>query len=330
MTVTPTLLLSFLSAALGLPSLAWAAAAQELPQQAWPLRSVRLVVPSSPAGGTDRYARLLAQGLTESLKQPFVVDNRPGAAGNIGAEIVARSAPDGYTFLVSANPALVINASLYKNLPYNAERDFTPVARGVITSRVFASHPSVPAKTLPALVALGKREPGKLPYGSAGTGSPPHLSVRMLEEASGARFIHVPYKGLGQAVQGLLRGEVGFILSDIPSVLPYIRAGSLLALAVIEQTPQLPGAPNAAAVGYPNLGGYTSFSVVAPAGTPPGIVQRMSAEVMKAMKSPGIKEKLEGQGFVPVFDTPEEFAASLQKVRQIWADVIRRNNIVGE
>jgi tripartite-type tricarboxylate transporter receptor subunit TctC len=313
--------------ALSAPGLAAQDAAGSAP--AWPARAVRLVVPSSPGGGTDLYARLLALGLTDALKQTFVVDNRPGAAGNIGAEIVARSAPDGYTFLVSANPAIAVNPSLYKNLSYNAERDFIPVARGVITPFVFTSHPSVPAKTLPALLALGKREPGKLPYGTAGTGSPPHLGVRMFEEATGARFIHVPYKGLGQAVQGLLRGEVGFILADVATVLPYIRSGRVLALAVTQPTPQLPGTPTAAAAGYP-IEVYGSFSVVAPAGTPPAIIQRLSAEVIKAMKSPAIKEKIEGQAFIPVFDTPDAFAASLKKERQMWADVIRRNNIVAE
>jgi len=298
-------------------------------QEAWPARAIRIVVPSSPGGGTDLYARLLAQGLSEGLKQQFVIDNRPGAAGNIGAEVVARSAPDGYTLLISANPALAINPSLYRHLPYNVERDFVPVARGVISPLVFTSHPSVPARTLPALLALGKREPGKLPYGSAGTGSPPHLGVRMFEEASGARFIHVPYKGLGQAVQGLLRGEIGFMLGDVATVLPYVRSERVLALAVTEATPQLPGIPTVAAAGYP-IAVYTSFSVVAPAGTSPAIVQRLSAEILKAMKAPAIKEKLEGQAFIAVFDTPEAFAASLKKERQMWADVIHRNNIVAE
>jgi len=308
--------------------LALAAHAQD--PAAWPARTVRLVVPSSPGGGTDLYARLLAQGLSEGLKQQFMVDNRPGAAGNIGAEIAARAAPDGYTFLVSANPAIAINPSLYKNLPYNAERDLAAVARGVIAPSVFTSHPSVPAKTLPALLALGKREPGKLAYGSAGTGSPPHLGVRMIEEASGARFIHVPYKGLGQAVQGLIRGEVGFMLADVATVLPYVRAGRVLALAVTQATPQLPGVPTQAQAGYPGIEVYTSFSVVAPAATSPAIIQRLSAEVIKAMKSPAIKARIEEMAFIPVFDTPDAFAISLKQERQMWADVIRRNNIVAE
>lgn len=317
-------------AAIGIALAFFALAAQAQEPAAWPSRTVRLVVPSSPGGGTDLYARLLAQGLTEALKQNFVVDNRPGAAGNIGAEIAARSAPDGYTFLVSANPAIAINPSLYKNLPYNAERDLAAVARGVIAPSVFTSHPSVPAKTLPALLALAKREPGKLAYGSAGTGSPPHLGVRMVEEASGARFIHVPYKGLGQAVQGLIRGEIGFMLADVATVLTYIRSGRVLALAVTQATPQLPGVPTQAQAGYPGIEVYTSFSVVAPAATPPAIIQRLSAEVLKAMKSPAIKERIEAMAFIPVFDTPDAFAASLKKERQMWAEVIRRNNITAE
>ncbi len=317
-------------AAIGIALAFFALAAQAQDPAAWPSRTVRLVVPSSPGGGTDLYARLLAQGLTEALKQNFVVDNRPGAAGNIGAEIAARSAPDGYTFLVSANPAIAINPSLYKNLPYNAERDLAAVARGVIAPSVFTSHPSLPAKTLPALLALAKREPGMLAYGSAGTGSPPHLGVRMVEEASGARFIHVPYKGLGPAVQGLIRGEIGFMLADVATVLPYIRSGRALALAVTQATPQLPGVPTQAQAGYPGIEVYTSFSVVAPAATPPAIIQRLSAEVLKAMKSPAIKERIEAMAFIPVFDTPDAFAASLKQERQMWAEVIRRNNITAE
>lgn len=305
-------------------------AAPALAQDAWPTRSVRLVVPSSPGGGTDLYARLLAQGLTEALKQQFIVDNRPGASGNIGAEIAARAAPDGYTFLVSASPALIINPSVYKSLPYNAERDFTPVARGVSSPGVFTSHPSVPVKTFAALVALSKREPGKVAYGTAGAGSPGNLVVKMVEEASKARFLHVPYKGIGQAVQGLLRGEIAFMASDIGSVLPYIRSGRVLALAVTTKTSQLPGTPTLAEAGYPKIATYVSFMVVAPAGTPPTIVQRLSAEIARLMKSPVFGEKLDARGLIPVFDTPEEFAASLKVERTMWADVIRRNNIVAD
>ena len=256
--------------------------------------------------------------------------NRPGASGNIGAEIAAKAPPDGYTFLVSAQPAIVINPSLYRNLPYNAERDFAPVARGVSSPLVFASHPSVPVKSLSALIALGKREPGKLPYGSAGAGSALNLVVKMVEEASGARFLHVPYKGIGPALQALLSGEIAFVASDIGAVLPHIRSGRVLGLAVTERTPLLPGTPTLAAAGYPDIRASAGFMVVAPAGTPAAIVQRMSAEINRVMKSPAIGEKLEAQGFIPVFDTPETFTATLKQERQMWGDVIRRNRIVAE
>jgi tripartite-type tricarboxylate transporter receptor subunit TctC len=298
--------------------------------QAWPARPVRLVVPSSPGGGTDIYARLLAQGLAEALKQQFVVENRPGASGNIGAEIAAKAAPDGYTFLVSANPALVINPSLYKNLPYNAERDFAPVARGVLSPLVFASHPSVPVKTLPALVAVAKRQPGSLTYGSAGSGSTTNLVVKLLEEASRARFVHIPYKGIGQAVQGLLRGELGFMAGDIGPLQPHIQSGRINALAVTQRTPQLPGTPTLAEAGYPKVEAFASFSVAAPAGTARAVLQRLSAEIVKLMRAPAMREKLDAQGMIPIFDTPDEFAISLKKERASWSEVIRRNNIVAE
>lgn len=296
-------------------------------QEAWPARTVKLVVPSSPGGGTDVYARIIAQALSEALKQQFVVENRPGASGNIGAEAVAKAAPDGYTFLVSANPALTVNPSLYRNLPYNAERDFAPVARGVIAPMVIAIHPSVPARTLAELIALGKREPGKWTFGSAGTGSPTYLGVRMLEEVTGARFLHVPYKGVGQAYQDFLGGQLKFMFPDVASVLPHLRSGKVLALAVNERTSQLASVPTFAEAGL-LVDVFTSFSVVAPAGTPAAIVARLSAEIGKAMKSPSTAEKLEQLVLLPVFDTPAQFAASLKKERDGWAEFIRRNGIV--
>lgn len=299
-------------------------------QEPWPARPVRFIVPSSPGGGTDLYARLLAQVLGESLKQQFVVENRPGASGNIGAEAAARSAPDGYTFLLSANPALTINPSLYKNLPYNAERDFAPVARGVIAPQVICIHPSVPAKTLADLVAIGKREPDHLPFGSAGTGSPTYLGVRMLEEASGARFVHVPYKGVGQAYKDLLGGQLKFMFPDVASVIPHIRSGKAVALAVNQRTALLPDTPTLAEAGFPNIEVFTSFSVVAPAGTPSAIVRRLSDEINKAMKSSSLAEKLEAQALIPVFDTPELFAAALKREREGWAAFVRRNGIEAE
>jgi tripartite-type tricarboxylate transporter receptor subunit TctC len=299
----------------------------EAQDASWPSRPVRLVVPSSPGGGTDVFARLLGQALGEALKQQFVVENRPGASGNIGAEVAAKSAPDGYTFLVSANPALTVNPSLYRNLPYSAERDFAPITRGVMAPMVICVHSSVPARTMAELVAIGKREPGKLSFGSAGTGSPTYLGVRMLEEVTGAQFLHVPYKGVGQAYQDLLGGQLKFMFPDVASALPHIRSGKVVALAVTERTSQLPNTPTIAEAGFP-LDVFTSFSVVAPAGTPPAIVRRLAGEITKAMKSPAMAEKLDQQVLVPVFDTPEQFAASVKKERENWAEFIRRNNVM--
>jgi len=314
------------------PASAFALAVLSAPgtaQDAWPARPVKLIVPSSPGGGTDLFARLLGQALGEALKQQFIIDNRPGASGNIGAEAAAKSAPDGYTFLVSANPALTVNPSLYKKLPYDAERDFSPVARAVIAPQVICVHPSLQVKSLGELVALGKREPGKIPFASAGTGSPTYLGVRMLEEVSGARFVHVPYKGVGQAYKDLLGGDIKFMFPDVASVLPHIRSGKVVALAVNQRTALLPGVPTLAEAGFP-IEVFTSFSVVAPAGTPRPIVQRMNSEIAKAMKSPALGEKLQAQALVPVFDTPEEFSADLKKERDGWAAFIRRNGIVQE
>src|SRR5262245_38885959 len=294
-------------------------------QEPWPNRPVRIVVPSSPGGGTDVYARLIAQALGDSLKQQFVVENRPGASGNIGAAAVAKAPPDGYTFLVSANPALSVNPSLYRNLPYNAEKELAPVTRGVLAPMVLVVNPGVKAASLSELVSLGKTGE-KLAYGSAGTGSPTFLGVRMLEEKSGAKFTHVPYKGVGAGYADLLGGQIQFMLPDVASAISHIKAGKLRALAVTQATPLLPGVPTFAQAGYP-IDIFTSFSVVAPAGTPEPVISRLASEIARAMRSGPIAEKLEQQVLVPVFDTPAEFGASLKKERDGWAAFIRRNNI---
>ena len=307
-----------------------AATAPVSAQDGWPSRPVRLVVPSSPGGGTDTYARLLAQGLGDTLKQQFVVDNRPGGGGNIGAEFAARAAPDGYTFFVSSSPALVANPYLYRNLPYNAGRDFAPVARGVVSPLVITSHPSVPVKSLAALIALAKREPGALSYGSPGVGSSSNLAVKMVEEAGKVQFLHVPYKGASQATLGLLRGEIAFMVTDISTALPQIQSRKVVPLAASHRSPHLPGTPTYAEAGYPGVDAYPSYSVVAPAGTPAAIVQRMNVEIVSLMKSPAFRERLDARALIPIFDTPDAFAAALKKDRARYAELIRRNNIVAE
>jgi tripartite-type tricarboxylate transporter receptor subunit TctC len=307
--------------ALALLLVAGAAAAQ------WPARPVKLIVPSSAGGGTDFYARLLAQALGEALGQQFIVENLPGGSGNVGAATAARAAPDGYTFLVSPDPALTVNQSLYKNLPYNPERDFAPVARGVTVPLVICVQPQLGIRTLAELVERGKRAPRSLTYGSSGSGAPNALAVRIIEEASGARFLHVPYRGMGMALPALLAGQVDFLLPDVAIAGPHIRSGRLIAIALTHRTNQLPEVPTIAEAGFPDFTMPSNFSVVAPAGTPRPIIERMNVEINKAMRTT-LAEKLESHAFIPQLETPDEFARELARDRAYWAAFIRRAGIV--
>jgi len=307
--------------ALALLLVAGAAAAQ------WPTRPVKLIVPSSAGGGTDFYARLLAQALGEALGQQFIVENLPGGSGNVGAATAARAAPDGYTFLVSPDPALTVNQSLYKKLPYKPERDFAPVARGVTVPLVICVQRQLGIHTLAELVERGKRAPRSLTYGSSGSGAPNALAVRIIEEASGARFLHVPYRGMGMALPALLAGQIDFLLPDVAIAGPHIKSGRLIAIALTHRTNQLPAVPTIAEAGFPDFTMPSNFSVVAPAGTPRPIVERMNAEINKAMRTT-LAEKLESHAFIPQFETPDEFAAALARDRAYWAAFIRRAGIV--
>jgi tripartite-type tricarboxylate transporter receptor subunit TctC len=295
-----------------------------LAQGTWPAKPVRIIVPSTPGGGTDAFARLITAALSESLKQQFVVENRPGGNGNIGAEAVARAPGDGYTVLITASPSLIMNPALYKNLAFSAERDFVPVAAGVISPLIFVVHPSVPARTLPELVALGRKTPGKLTYGSAQATSSTALGVRLLEEASGAQFNNIPYKGLGQAVQNLLSGEISFMYSDVVAILAQLKAGKVVALAASTRVPQLPDVPTVADGGYPEAGVHASFMVAAPAATPAAVVQRLNGEINRLMKTPEVASKLDAMVLIPIFETPAEFASRLAREREKWAGHIRR------
>jgi tripartite-type tricarboxylate transporter receptor subunit TctC len=311
----------FAAFVLGLAALAAGA------QSNWPARPVKLIAPSSAGGGTDFYARLLAHALGEALQQQFVVENLPGGSGNVGAVAVARAAPDGYTFLVSADPALTVNQSLFKNLSYNPERDFVPVARGVTVPLVICVPATLGVRTLAELVERGRREPGRLTYGSSGSGAPNYLAVRMIEEASGAKFLHVPYRGMGQALPALLAGQVDFLMPDVAIAAPHIKAGKIVPLAITHASAQLPAVPTIADSGFAGFSLPSNFSVVAPAGTPRPIVERMNAEINKAMRTT-LAEKLETHAFIPQFDTLDEFAAKLAREREFWAAFIRRAGVV--
>ena len=299
-------------------------------QADWPARNVTVVVPSSPGGGTDTFGRILAQALGEQLKANFVVENKPGASGAIGAAAVAQAPADGYTMLVASNSSLGINPVLYKTLSYDVFRDFAPVSRGVIAPMVIIAHPGAGLKTMADLVERGKREPEKLFYGTAGGGSPLHLGVRMLEESTGARFSHVPYKGVGPAYTDLLGGRLQFMLTDLASARQFVDSGRLVALAITDKSALLPNVPTLAESGFGGLKAFTSFSVLVPAKVPVALVRRIAAEVSKALKTPSVAARLEQQALLPVADTPEAFAASLKEEQQMWGAFIRQHNIQPE
>ena len=294
-------------------------------QENWPSKPVKLVVPSSPGGGTDVFARLLAQALTDSMNQQFVVENRPGASGTVGAQAVATAPRDGYTFLVAANASIAISPAFNMKLPFSVESDLAPVARGVMAVNTLVVNPDTGIRDLNDLVAQAKKRPEALAFGSAGTGTSLYLGVRMIEEAAGVRFLHAPYKGIGPAYQDLLAGRLQFMYTDLASAIPYVGAGRLKALAVDRKTLLLPAVPTFAEAGWPTIDSPTSFSVMAPSGISPAVLQKMAAEVAKALKT--LAPRLEQQALVPVFDTPAEFAADLARERTQWASFVKRNGI---
>jgi tripartite-type tricarboxylate transporter receptor subunit TctC len=296
-------------------------------QDNWPSRPVRVIVPSSPGGGTDVFGRILAQALSEQTRQSFVVDNKPGASGNIGADLAAKAEPDGYTMLVASNSSLGINPVLLKQMPFDIDKDLAPITRAVFAPMVIVANPATGWKTLKDMVEQGKKEPGKYVYGTAGVGSPLYIGIRMLEDESGAKFLHVPYKGAGAAYQDLLAGRVNFMLTDLASIEQHIKAGKLVPLAVTQKVKMLPNVPTIAEAGYPQWRAWTSFSVMAPARVSPAIVRRMGEEISKALHNPQVIARLDQQVLIPVYDTPQEFASELRKEREHWGAFIRRNNI---
>lgn len=293
----------------------------------WPDKTVRVIVPSSPGGGTDIYARLLTQQLTNLLGQSFIVDNRPGASGLIGADAVARSAPDGYTILVASNSSITISPGLYNNLPFDADTAFTPIARGVMAPMVLVVNSQEPYQNLAELVQAGKDKPGELFYGSAGVASAPYLGVRMIDEITGTEFNHVPYKGVGPGIQDLVAGRLQFMMPDVAAVRPFISDGRLRPLAVNQRTELLPNTPTFEEQGVKGMDAVVSFSVLGPAGMPAPVVEKLSKAVNEAMRNPEMANRLNELVLVPVFDTPAEFNDSLNTERAMWAEFIKRNNI---
>jgi tripartite-type tricarboxylate transporter receptor subunit TctC len=291
-------------------------------QTAYPSRPVRVIVPFPPGSGADITTRLVTPKLGEALGQQFIVDNRAGAAGNIGAEVAARSPADGYT-LLTAPASTAISQTLYKKLPYDLVKDFEPVALMAGVPFMLVVHPSLPAKNVKDLVALARAKPGQLTYGSTGNGSSPHLTTEMLKLQTGIDIVHVPYKGTPPAVTDLLSGNITFMFANSLSVLPHVQTNRLRALAVtsVKRSPGTPNLPTVAE-SYPGFESGTWFSLLAPAGTPRDVITRLNGAVAKVVQMPDVREKIVAQGGEPMSGTPQQVAAYIRAEVAKWGKVV--------
>jgi len=300
------------------------AAAAPAAAETWPSRTVRIMVPFAAGGPADTLARVLADKLSRAWGHSIVVENRGGAGGNIGAELAARAAPDGYTLLV--NPSNhVINASLYDKLAYDPLADFVPLTEMASYMLVLVVHPSVPVRTLEEFVAYARAQPQGLAVANASTGSPTHLTAALFAQAAGLKFVHVSYRGAAPANTDLLGGQVPAMFNNPVNALPQIRAGALRAIAVTgrERLALLPDVPTVAAEGYPGFEASTWYGLFAPAGVPPDVAAKVSADAIAALRLPDVREKLAAQGFDVIASDPQAFAAVLKTEFAKWAAVIK-------
>jgi tripartite-type tricarboxylate transporter receptor subunit TctC len=304
------------------------AAALPAVAQNYPTRPIRLVVASSPGGASDILARTLAQKLTETLGQQVVVDNRGGASGVIGTDIVAKAPPDGYTLLI-IQPSLTINPSMIRKLPYDAVKDFTPVSLVVDAAQIMSVNPGVPAKSVKELIALAKAKPGTLNFGSPGVGTSPHLTAELFKLQAGVDMPQVLFKGSGPAYISLISGEVQVAFSTVISAMPHVKSGKIRALGVTtkKRVSIFPDIPTIAESALPDFETSQWFGILGPAGMPRAIVKQLNAALERASSSPDVKERLIGQGVEVVNSTPEEFSAVIKRELVQWAKVIKAAGI---
>jgi tripartite-type tricarboxylate transporter receptor subunit TctC len=292
--------------------------------QPYPNRAVRLVVPFPPGGTSDILARTIAARLGEPLGQPVVVENRPGAGGNIAAEHVAKSAPDGYT-LIMGTSSLAISQSLYRKLNYDLVRDLAPITQAVNYTNLLVVHPATPYQTMQELIAAAKAKPGSLSYGTAGNGTPPHMTGELFKSYTGADIQHIPYKGGAPAIADLLAGQIPVMFDNVPPLLPHVRAGKMRALAVtsLQRISVLPDVPTLHELGLKDFDAVGWNGILAPAGTPRPIVDRIHAEVTRILAIPEVRNQLTAQGADIVGNTPEQFGAWIRTEVKKWGEVIR-------
>jgi len=317
----------------GITALAWIAAAMAgavgpAAAQGYPARPVRIIVPTSPPGGADVVARLIAPGLSERLGQQVVVDNRAGASTMIGGELAAKAPPDGYTLLMGIS-TLAINPATFRKVPYDALRDFVPITHAVKQTMMLVAHPSFPARTVKELVAIAKARPGDAIYGSAGFGTNPHMGMALFLYMTDTRMLHVPYRGGGESIIAVTSGQVSVAVNSMLGALPQVRSGRLRALGVTSAS-RVPGAPDIPTIAEAGVPGYESlqwYGLLAPAGVSRDIVSRVHKEAVAVLRTPDVVERLARDGGEVVASTPEEFGAYLGTETEKWAKVARATGI---
>ena len=295
----------------------------------YPLKPMRVIIGYLPGGPVDVVLRPLAQKMTEAIGQPFIIENRPGANGNLGAEFVARAAPDGYTLLMGTMAQLTNNPSLYPKLPFDTAKDFAPISLVATSPGAVVVHPSLPAQSLKELIALAKTRPAKLNFSSSGNGSANHLAGELFKMLAGVNMTHVPYKGGGPALHAVVAGEIELIVISLPLSLPFLKANRLRALALASQKrsalwPQL---PTTAEAGLPGLESNSGPGMLAPAATPKPIITRLHGEIARATNLPELRERYIAQGLELVANTPDEFAATIRRETARWSKIIKASNI---
>jgi len=292
--------------------------------QGYPVKPVRLIVPYPPGGGTDIFARLVGAKLSETLGQPIVVEQRPGAAGVIGADLAAKAAPDGYTLVIGQASNLAINLSLMRKLPYDPTRDFAPITLVATSPNLLVVHPSLPVRTIRDLVVLAKSKPGAINYASAGNGSPGHLAAEYFKKVAKIDMVHIPYKGATPALIDVIAGQASLYFTSPIAAQPYVRSGRLRQIAVTSgmRFPPLPDVPTIAEGGYRDIDMTSWWGLLAPAGTAADIVDKLHAATVKALNTAEIRERLATQGAMVVTSTPGEFAAYIKSEIAKWARIV--------
>ena len=300
--------------------------------QAYPAKPVRVIVPYPAGGSLDLIGRVYAKALSDSLGQTFIVDNRGGANGNVGTAVVTAAAPDGYTLVVTSSSNLTINPNLYSKMAFDVQRDLAPISLAAVQRNILVVHPSLPVTTVRELVALSKAQPGRINYGSSGTGSSAHMSAELFRIVTGAELTHVPYKGVGPATIDLLAGQIPLMFNNLAVSTPLVKSNRLRALAVTGngRHAALPDVPSMAEAGYPGVDVSLWEAVLAPAATPPNVISKLNAEFVKAARSDDVRQRLSSAGADAAASTPQELASMIRDETAKWAKVVKAAGIPQE